>query len=106
MEAASVIGIAILTLIGFWLFGGVVMRASGFLLVLTGAGALAIGGDPGAVVPILAGVGLWACGRLHRAAHRRAWVRRLHRAKLSSAGTQLTVAAETKSARSGQKPGP
>ncbi|MBS1676680.1 MAG: hypothetical protein JST08_04755 [Actinobacteria bacterium] len=60
--------VAILALVGPWLLGGVVMRVGGFLLFLTGAGSSAIG----AVVPLLAGAGPWACGRLHRAAHRRA----------------------------------
>jgi hypothetical protein len=106
MGTASAVGIAILALVGFRLFGGVLMRVGGLLLVLMGAGALAIGGGAGAVAPILAGAGLWACGWLHRAAHRRARVRRLHGAKLSAVGSQLTVAAEMKSTCSGQKPGP
>jgi hypothetical protein len=72
MDADSAVGIAILALLGFSLFGGLVMRVGGFLLILTGAGALATGGNAGAVVPILAGAALWSCGRLHRAARRRA----------------------------------
>ncbi len=39
MGAASIIGIAIVAVVGFWLLGGVLMRLGGTLLVLAGRGA-------------------------------------------------------------------
>jgi hypothetical protein len=72
MDAASVIGIAIVALVGFWLLGGVLMRIGGTLLILFGGAALAITGSGSAVLFLLAGSALWLAGRAHRAVRHRA----------------------------------
>jgi hypothetical protein len=36
MSAATVIGIAIVAVVGFWLLGGVLMRIGGTILILAG----------------------------------------------------------------------
>ena len=69
---ASAIGIAIVALLGFWLLGGVLLRIGGTLLVLAGGLALALTGNPSAVILLAAGSGMWLAGRLHHAVRHRA----------------------------------
>ncbi len=64
---ATALGIGILTLAGLWLFGGLLARAGGCLLMLTGAvGAAAIGTASGLVLFAL-GIALWLVGHWHYA---------------------------------------
>lgn len=72
MDAATIIGIAIVALVGFWLLGGVLMRIGGMLLVLAGGAVLAVTGNGGAVLLLLAGAALWLAGRAHHAVRHRA----------------------------------
>lgn len=66
MTVAS-LGFAILVLAGLWLFGGLLARATGALLMLAGAvGAAAIDDANGLVVFALGG-GLWLVGHFHYA---------------------------------------
>ena len=69
---ASAIGIFILALLGFWFFGGLVLRVGGAFLVFMGAADLAITGNASAAILLTAGACLWLAGRLHRAVRRRA----------------------------------
>jgi hypothetical protein len=72
MDTPTLIGIGLVALVGFWLFGGIVMRTGGALLVLAGGGALALSGGRVAVFLLVAGATLWGLGRTHRAVRRRA----------------------------------
>jgi len=60
----SAIGVAILGAIGIWLFGGLLARLTGALLVVAGSVGLATTGDPNGFLLIALGVLLWLAGRL------------------------------------------
>lgn len=59
------IGAMILAAAGIWLFGGVLARLAGILLVLAGALTLTATGQAGALFPVAAGALLWLAGHLH-----------------------------------------
>lgn len=61
----SVIGIAILAIIGFWLFGGVVLRVVGAVFVLVGLISLITLADPTALLMVVIGLVMWLAGHWH-----------------------------------------
>jgi len=65
--ALTVIGIAILALGGFWVFGGVVLRVVGVIFVIAGVANLLFLGDPFALVVAVLGFVMWLAGHWHLA---------------------------------------
>jgi predicted membrane channel-forming protein YqfA (hemolysin III family) len=61
----SVIGIAILAIIGFWLFGGAVLRVVGAVFVLVGLISLITLADPTALLMVVIGLVMWLAGHWH-----------------------------------------
>lgn len=65
---ATIIGSAILVFIAGWVFGGVLLRIVGALLVLAGAISLVITSEPAAALLVLAiGAVMWLAGHWHYA---------------------------------------
>lgn len=60
-------------LLAFWLLGGLVARVGGLLLVLVGAGSLALDPGMGALLPIGVGAAIWLFGHWHYALRRHAY---------------------------------
>jgi len=69
----STIGVAILGVIGIWLFGGLLARWTGALLVVAGSAGLATTGDPSGLLLVALGVLLWLAGHLLYRARRGVW---------------------------------
>lgn len=67
MTPAAALGLALLALIGLWLFGGLLLRMGGAILALGGMTALALAGDPQALVCVGIGAALWLAGHWHYA---------------------------------------
>jgi len=66
----SAIGVTILAVVGVWLFGGLLARWTGTLLVAVGAAALATTDDPNGLLLIALGAALWLAGHvLNRVRH-------------------------------------
>ena len=63
--ALTVIGIAILALGGFWVFGGVVLRVVGVIFVIAGVANLLFLGDPFALFVAVLGFVMWLAGHWH-----------------------------------------
>lgn len=63
----AALGLALLALIGFWLFGGLLLRTCGAILALVGVAALALTGDPQALLCVGIGAALWLAGHWHYA---------------------------------------
>jgi hypothetical protein len=63
----TALGLALLSLIGFWLFGGLLLRIGGTILALGGVAGLALTGDPEALLCVAIGVALWLTGHWHYA---------------------------------------
>jgi len=61
------LGIAILGLLGLWLFGGFALRLSGLLLFIAGGAGLAIGGDANGILVAALGALGWLAGHWHYA---------------------------------------
>jgi hypothetical protein len=69
----TLIGIAVLVAGGFWLFGGVILRAGGAFLALLGALALVLLGNAFGIVILAIGVALWLAGHWHFALRHHAY---------------------------------
>ena len=69
----AAIGVAVIALLSAWLFGGILLRAVGALLILAGAVALAGSGGANAALVLLLGVALRWSGHLHYALRHGAW---------------------------------
>jgi hypothetical protein len=69
----SAIGIAVLAVIGIWLFGGLLARWSGALLVVVGSAGLATTGDANGFPLVALGAALWLVGHLLYRARRGIW---------------------------------
>jgi hypothetical protein len=67
------IGIGAAVAVGAWLFAGVVLRALGWLIALTGIAVLAISADPMGVLVVVAGLAAWLVGEWHFAMRHRMW---------------------------------
>jgi hypothetical protein len=63
--ALTVIGIAILAVGGFWIFGGVFLRIVGIFFVIAGVISLLTLGDPIALFMIVLGFVMWLAGHWH-----------------------------------------
>lgn len=59
----SAIGVAILGAIGIWLFGGLLARWTGTLLIVAGSVGLASTGDANGFLLIALGAALWLVGQ-------------------------------------------
>ncbi len=69
----SAIGVAILALAGIWLFGSLLARWSGALLVVAGSVGLASSGDARGLLLIVLGAALWLGGHLLYRMRRGVW---------------------------------
>ena len=67
----TALGAAILILAGLWLFGRLLARAGGTLLMLTGLAGVAATGDAHGLVVSLLGAGIWLAGHWHYALRHR-----------------------------------
>lgn len=63
----TALGIALLALIGLWLFGGLLLRIGGAVLALGGMAVLILAGDPEALICVGVGAALWLGGHWHYA---------------------------------------
>jgi hypothetical protein len=63
--ALTVIGIAILALGGFWIFGGIFLRVVGIVFVIAGVISLLTLGDPIALFMVGLGFVMWLAGHWH-----------------------------------------
>lgn len=61
----TVFGIAILAIVGFWLFGGVVLRVAGIVFVFAGLFSLVTLADPVALLMVVIGLVMWLAGHWH-----------------------------------------
>jgi hypothetical protein len=61
----TVFGIAVLALVGFWLFGGVVLRGTGVVFVFVGLVSLVTLADPVALLMVVIGLVMWLAGHWH-----------------------------------------
>jgi hypothetical protein len=69
----SAIGVAILVLAGIWLFGSLLARWAGPLLVVAGSVGLASTGDANGLLLIVLGTVLWLGGHLLYRMRRGVW---------------------------------
>jgi hypothetical protein len=60
-----------LVLAGFWLFGGLMARAGGALLMLAGLVGVAAIGDANGLIVFALGAGMWLAGHWHYALRHR-----------------------------------
>ena len=63
--ALTVIGIAILAVGGFWIFGGVVLRVVGALFAFVGVVSLVTLANPAALFMVVLGLVMWLAGHWH-----------------------------------------
>jgi hypothetical protein len=61
----TVIGIAIIGAVGFWLLGGVFLRVGGAIFAFVGAVSLISLGDPAALFMVVLGLAMWLAGHWH-----------------------------------------
>jgi hypothetical protein len=61
----TVIGVAILAIGGFWLFGGLFLRVFGIIFAIAGAISLISLGEPIALFMVLLGFAMWLAGHWH-----------------------------------------
>lgn len=61
----TIFGIAILAIVGFWLFGGVVLRVAGIVFVFVGLVSLVTLADPAALLMVVIGLVMWLAGHWH-----------------------------------------
>jgi hypothetical protein len=63
----AAIGLAIIACVGFWIVGGVLLRAAGLIIAVLAALNLAIVGDPLVIPLFVVGFALWLVGHWHYA---------------------------------------
>ena len=61
----TVIGIAVVALVGFWLFGGFVLRVGGLITALAGVFGLVLSGNASGIVLLAIGLAMWLAGHWH-----------------------------------------
>ena len=61
------IGIAIIACVGFWMVGGVLLRAAGLVVAALAALNLALVGNAAAILLFVVGLALWLVGHWHYA---------------------------------------
>jgi hypothetical protein len=69
----AAIGVAILIVAGIWIFGSLLARWAGVLLVLVGSVGLAATGDANGLLLLAIGSALWLAGHLLYRARRGIW---------------------------------
>ncbi len=69
----TALGIAALALLFTWIFGGLLLRAGGLLLVFTGAIVLALSGNANGILVAAIGAVLWLLGHGHYALRHGIW---------------------------------
>ena len=69
----SAIGVAILAVAGIWLFGGLLARWTGALLVIAGSVGIASTGDANGFLLVALGAALWLAGHLLYRVRRGIW---------------------------------
>ncbi len=63
--ALTVIGIAIIAVIGFWILGGIFLRAAGIVFAFAGVVAMIALHDPVALFMLVLGFVMWLAGHWH-----------------------------------------
>ena len=71
--ALTVIGIAIIAVIGFWILGGIFLRAGGIVFAFAGVVALITLHDPVALFMLVLGFVMWLAGHWHFALRHHAY---------------------------------
>jgi hypothetical protein len=61
----TIFAIAILAMVGFWLFGGVVLRVGGIVFVFAGLVSLVALANPAALLMVVIGLFMWLAGHWH-----------------------------------------
>ena len=69
----SAIGVVILAVGGAWLFGGLLARWAGALLIVAGSAGLASTGDANGLLLVALGAALWLVGHLLYRMRRGVW---------------------------------
>jgi hypothetical protein len=69
----SAIGVATLVVAGIWLFGGLLARWAGVLLVVAGSAGLASTGEADGLLLVALGAALWLVGHCLYRMRRGAW---------------------------------
>jgi hypothetical protein len=69
----SAIGVAILVVASIWLFGSLLARCAGVLLVVAGSVGLASTGNANGLLLVALGIALWLVGHLLYRVRRGAW---------------------------------
>lgn len=69
----AAIGVAILVAVGIWIFGGLLARWTGVLLVVVGSAGLASTGDPNGLFAVAFGAAVWLAEHLLYRIRRGAW---------------------------------
>lgn len=63
----TVIGIAIMVIVGIWIFGGVALRVGGAVFAFVGAVSLIALANPAALIMVVLGFAMWLAGHWHYA---------------------------------------
>jgi hypothetical protein len=63
----AALAIAILAFAGFWILGGLLLRAGGLIIAALGVLELAIYANPAGIAPLIIGLLLWLAGHWHYA---------------------------------------
>jgi hypothetical protein len=69
----TAVGVSILVAAGVWIFGGLLARWIGALLVVAAAAGLASTNDPGGLFLLMLGAALWLAGHMLYRMRRASW---------------------------------
>lgn len=69
----TLIGVAIIAIVGLWIFGGVFLRVGGIVFAFAGAVSLITLGDPVALFMVVLGFAMWLAGHWHFALRHHAY---------------------------------
>lgn len=61
----TLIGVAIIVVVGLWIFGGVFLRVAGIVFAFVGAVSLITLGDPTALFMVVLAFAMWLAGHWH-----------------------------------------
>ena len=86
----TVLGIAALALLYTWIFGGLLLRVGGLLLVFAGAIVLAVSGNANGILVAAIGAVLWLLGHGNYALRHGVWKSRLAGRQWCSVGSALS----------------
>jgi hypothetical protein len=61
----TLVGVALIAIVGLWIFGGVFLRVAGIVFAFAGAISLITLGDPAALFMVVLGFAMWLAGHWH-----------------------------------------